>query len=307
MLPLLRFTLDLFSAAPEPQTAPPAVPTEVPPVLPLAVAEPWVGPYLPPEPLQQAIDPTCFRHPRANRELRIAQAIVFYEFARARRRTIGFSVGPDGLSVRAPRWTPVGEVEAALLAKSRWILDKLGAARDRRERLESARIVWREGATIPYLGNLVRLQLDPEHRFVGVGAGLSEAVGGVAVLRIGLPHNASETQIRDAVQAWLMREARQNFDRRIAHFAPLLQVQVRSMRLSNAGTRWGSASSNGTIRLNWRLIHFRQPVVDYVIAHELSHLRVMDHSPRFWETVASVVPDYSDLRRQLKDDGLPRW
>jgi predicted metal-dependent hydrolase len=55
------------------------------------------------------------------------------------------------------------------------------------------------------------------------------------------------------------------------------------------------------------LIHFRQPVIDYVVAHELSHLRVMDHSPRFWDTVRSVVPDYAELRGQLKDDAIPKW
>ncbi|MEN9376482.1 MAG: hypothetical protein RL710_1639, partial [Pseudomonadota bacterium] len=62
-----------------------------------------------------------------------------------------------------------------------------------------------------------------------------------------------------------------------------------------------------SIRLNWRLVHFRQPVIDYVVAHELSHLRVMDHSARFWDTVESVVPDYAVLRAQLKDDSVPRW
>ena len=79
-------------------------------------------------------------------------------------------------------------------------------------------------------------------------------------------------------------------------------MRWRKLALSNAGTRWGTAHSDGTIRLNWRLVHFRMPVIDYVVAHELSHLRVMDHSPRFWDTVATVVPDYQSLRGQLKED-----
>ena len=74
-----------------------------------------------------------------------------------------------------------------------------------------------------------------------------------------------------------------------------------------AGTRWGSAKSDGSIRLHWRLVHFRPEVIDYVVAHELSHLRVMDHSPRFWDTVRSVVPDYAELRGQLKDEAIPKW
>jgi hypothetical protein len=85
-----------------------------------------------------------------------------------------------------------------------------------------------------------------------------------------------------------------------------LGVQWKKMSLSNAGTRWGSAKADGSIRLNWRLIHMPVSVVDYVVAHELSHLRVMDHSPRFWDTVRSVVPDYAALRKQLKEEATPR-
>jgi len=84
-------------------------------------------------------------------------------------------------------------------------------------------------------------------------------------------------------------------------------VRWKKLSLSNAGTRWGSASADGSIRLNWRLVHFRMPVIDYVVAHELSHLRVMDHSPRFWDTVESVMPDYGTLRVELKRQPVPNW
>ena len=130
---------------------------------------------------------------------------------------------------------------------------------------------------------------------------------GVRILRVALPQTATAAQIRDAVQAWLMREAKALFLQRLEHFAPQLQVQWKKLSLSNAGTRWGSAKSDGSIRLNWRLIHFRLPVIDYVVAHELSHLRVMDHSPRFWDTVRTVVPDYAELRHSLKDPAIPKW
>jgi predicted metal-dependent hydrolase len=137
----------------------------------------------------------------------------------------------------------------------------------------------------------------------------SETLPGLTrlTLHAGLPQNAQPAQIRDAVQAWLMRQARRVFIERLDHFAPQLGVQWRKLALSSAGTRWGTAHADGLIRLNWRLIHFRLPVIDYVVAHELSHLRVMDHSPRFWETVRTVVPDYAHLRGQLKDEALPPW
>ena len=104
-----------------------------------------------------------------------------------------------------------------------------------------------------------------------------------------------------------MRQAQAHFTARLNHFAPLLGVQWRSLRLSSAQTRWGTAKSDGSIRLNWRLLHHRPAVIDYVVAHELAHLRVMNHSPDFWRTVATVVPNHAALRRTLYDEPVPRW
>lgn len=253
-----------------------------------------------------------FRHPRASRELQLGEALVAYEFKRGKRRTIGFTVGPDGLVVSAPKWAPLYEVDAAVREKSEWILKKLQEARQRQARMAAVSIEWREGASLPFQGEAMRLVLDPKHAFAAVGAELRTAVDALSdgarhTLHIALAHDASPEQIRDAVQAWLMRQAKQLFAQRLNHFAPQLGVKWQRLSLSNAGTRWGSATSDGSIRLNWRLIHFKPSVLDYVVVHELSHLRVMDHSPRFWATVQSIVPDYAQLRGQLKDVPVPRW
>ncbi|MES2402085.1 MAG: YgjP-like metallopeptidase domain-containing protein [Pseudomonadota bacterium] len=320
---LLQFTLDLFEATPElPAAQPPAKPRSskknTAPAMPafekaaLPPAE-FVGPDLPSQTIQQALAPATFRHPRATRETLLGGIAVGYEFRRGKRRTIGFSVGAEGLTVSAPKWVPLYEIDKAVLEKSAWILTKLQETRARHDRLESARIEWKDGTTLPFLGEQVIVVLDPRHAFGGVGAELrsseADTLPGVThlTLHVGLPHSATPEQIRDAVQAWLMRQARRIFTERLDHFSPTLNVQWRKLSLSSAGTRWGSASADGSIRLNWRLIHFRQSVIDYVVVHELSHLRVMDHSPRFWDTVRAVVPDYAELRGQLKDDAIPRW
>ena len=181
--------------------------------------------------------------------------------------------------------------------------------RERQTRQQETQVVWRDGAEFPYLGQTVRIALDAGHHFVAKGAQLDvmSDADGIRPLRVALPQTATPEQIRDAVQAWLMRQAKALFVQRLDHFAPQLQVRWTKLSLSNAGTRWGSAKSDGSIRLNWRLIHFRLAVIDYVVAHELSHLRVMDHSPRFWDTVRSVVPDYAELRGSLKDPAIPQW
>ena len=295
MRSLLQLTLDLFDppAPPPPPAAPraPALEAPAPPAVPLA----------------DALSPASFIHPRATRELLLGNARVAYEFTRGKRRTIGFAVGPEGLSVRAPRWVALRDVDAAVKEKADWILRKLAETQQRHAKLEATRIEWRDGATFPFLGEPVVVRLDPEHGFKGVGAMLDAGAGDERILRLALANSAGPVQIRDAAQAWLMRQARRIFTERLDHFAPRLGVRWRKLSLSNASTRWGSASADGAIRLHWRLVHFRMPVVDYVVAHELAHLRVMDHSPRFWETVESVVPDYGALRQQLKDQPVPKW
>ena len=276
---------------------------------PAPIPEADTGPSLP---LDQAVTPQSFRHPEANREALLGKILVGYHFKRARRRNIGFSVGPEGLTVSAPRWVTLAEVDDAVKHKARWITGKLAQARERYEKIASARIVWKDGATFPFLGEDVIVVLDPRHAFRKSGAVLNadaQALPGVPrlTLHVGLPQHAQPQQIRDAVQAWLMRQAKRVFTQRLDHYAPLLQVRWNKLSLSSASTLWGTAHRDGSIRLNWRLVHFRMPVIDYVVAHELSHLRVMDHSPRFWETVAAVVPDYAQLRGQLKDEALPPW
>ena len=259
--------------------------------------------------LASLLSPAEFRHPQANREVLLGDAVVAYALQRVRRRSIGFTVGADGLAVRAPTWVTLSAVDAALREKSGWILRKLNESRERQQRIEGGRIAWGHGAQLPYLGEALTVVLDPTHGFIGKGGALhsgSEDAGGPS-LRIGLPHSASPAQIRDAVQAWLMRDARRHFTARLDHFAPLLDVRWTSLRLSSAQTRWGSAKADGSIALNWRLLHHAPVVIDYVVAHELAHLHVMDHSPRFWSTLATVVPDHAALRRRLRDESVPRW
>lgn len=293
---LLQFTLDLFDAP-----APPPAPAPAPPAPADSAAPPAI-------PLADAMTPARFVHPRATRELTLGNARVAYEFTRGKRRTIGFIVGAEGLTVRAPRWVALRDVDAAVKEKADWILRKLAETQQRHAKLEAARIEWRDGVSFPFLGEPVLVRLDPHHGFEGVGAMLDAGVGEKArILRLALANNASPAQIQDAAQAWLMRQARRIFTERLDHFAPRLGVSWNKLTLSNASTRWGSARVDGAIRLHWRLVHFRMPVIDYVVAHELAHLRVMDHSARFWETVESVVPNYDDLRRQLKEQPVPKW
>ncbi|MDO8717973.1 MAG: SprT family zinc-dependent metalloprotease [Polaromonas sp.] len=324
---LIQFTRDLFEPVPAVSPAPSGPAGKTP-------KSNEKVPVAHPGRVRDAIEtvvnnaPAAFRHPHATREALLGGMVVAYAFRRSARRSIGFSVGPEGLAVSAPKWVPLHEIDQSVRDKSGWILQKLRQTRERHERLESARIDWKDGAVFPFQGEPLRLVIEahpPAGAARGLSAELKTLVAGVPAnratglpegawpaeleraLHLRLPLGATREQIRDAVQAWLMRQARQIFSERLAHFAPQLGVQWHKLSLSSASTRWGSASSNGSIRLNWRLLHFKPAVMDYVVVHELSHLRVMDHSPRFWDTVRTIVPNYAELRGQLKDEGIPRW
>jgi predicted metal-dependent hydrolase len=203
----------------------------------------------------------------------------------------------------------VAEVEVALHEKAAWILRKLAEMREHAERLRAARIDWRDGASVPYLGEPLVVVLDPRAAVAPGGALLAEAsarlVGARRPLHVGLPQLAQPTRIREAVQSWLKREALRIFEERCAHFAPRLGVRVTRLALSSAATRWGTATEDGSILLNWRLVHFALPVIDYVVVHELAHLRHMDHSPQFWDVVRSVMPGYEHSRGTLRSHVLP--
>jgi len=262
------------------------------------------------------------RHPRANRELALDGRRVAFLLKRSRRRSIGFVIGLEGLAVSAPKWVTLRDIDAAVREKGGWILAKLDEQRRRSLQAAAERIVWGDGATLQFLGAPVRVTLGAlpglaagevrlEDRPAVAGDGPPAPADGLAPpsrrLHVGLAPGTSPERLRDVVQSWLQREARRLFEERSAHFADRLGVRVTRLSLSSAKTRWGSANAGGAIRLHWRLVQYPLATIDYVVAHELAHLREMNHGPRFWAVVGSVVPDYRAARSQLSSEPLAAW
>ncbi|WP_396442231.1 M48 family metallopeptidase [Limnohabitans sp.] len=303
----LQFVLDFFTGGDPVQPAPSA---SVAPTADARVPDVSSGPASPSSPsasvpstgdqetpLAQPEDsPWGFTHPAANRHAQLQSVTVSYRFERSRRKSIGFLVGADGLVVRAPNWVTLREVDAAVQEKGAWIVAKLQQFKERQTEQFQKAIEWRHGAEVPFLGRTVQLCVLER----GVGRVLGQDIPPEQVLPVTVPPGASVTQVRDAAQAWLKKQAKVLFEERLHHFAPLLGVRWQKLSLSSASTRWGSARNDGHIRLNWRLIHLPISQIDYVVVHELAHLREMNHSPRFWETVGEVMPDYAERRKALR-------
>jgi hypothetical protein len=241
--------------------------------------------------------------PRGSHRLVLGNDRIDYTLRRARRRSIGFTIDDRGLTVAAPRWLRLAEIEAAIAEKQRWIRRKLAEWREWRARQPLAQVNFADGGSMMLLGKPLNLRLRPD-----VDCTRLVDSAGRAELQLALPAHAGEAQVRDAVLAWLKIEARRVLGERLRLLAARQAVQPRSWALSSARSQWGACSQDRHIRLNWRLVHFSLPVIDYVVAHELAHLQEMNHSPRFWQAVGQLLPGFEAARdevRQLDLAALP--
>jgi predicted metal-dependent hydrolase len=229
--------------------------------------------------------------PASERRLVVANQILVYRLHRVRRRTIGFQVNECGLTIRAPRSVALKEIESAIVENHRWIFAKQIEWRAWCERLRQSAIRFAEGGVVRYLGQPMTLRL---------GSPSAHADHDINEIRLALPITASATDVRQALHAWLHAQARSVIGERFARFADRTPARFAGWRLSSARTQWGSCSHSGRVRLNWRLVHFASPVIDYVIAHELAHLRELNHSARFWNEVARLLPGFETARDQIK-------
>lgn len=233
------------------------------------------------------------------REVMCEQQAIGFVLLRSRRRTIGFVITDDGLRVTAPNWVTLAQIDEAVRERSRWILAKLRDWQFRQEKLALSQTRWQAGGEMPYLGRRIILALSADNRASSLEGDANAPLDG-DVLRLALPANADTARVRDAAQSWLQGRARTVFGERLAFFLKETGLRIARWRLSGAATRWGSCTSDGHIMLNWRLIHFAPSIIDYVIAHELAHLREMNHSSDFWAEVGQILPDFEQARAVLR-------
>ena len=230
--------------------------------------------------------------PNARRVI-VGDVVIVYRLQRVRRRSIGLQVDETGLTIRAPRWSTVRDIEAAIVENLRWICRKQREWRELPPRQFIADAST-DGGALQYLGRRLTLRL-----------GADCSLCGDTILSLALPVHATPSEISDALKQWLQQQARIVFADRIEGFADRIDSRFAGWQLSSARTQWGSCSPGGRIRLNWRLVHYPLPIIDYVIAHELAHLTELNHGPRFWAAVARLLPGFETAREQIKRERLP--
>ncbi|MCR6653029.1 MAG: M48 family metallopeptidase [Cellvibrionaceae bacterium] len=210
----------------------------------------------------------------------------------ARRRSIGIKVHRGEVTVSAPVRASMAEIRAFVAQKTRWITKHLEL--QRKSIAQQSGLQFGPGVELPFLGETLLL----------------EATGpAVGVVRSGdrLLIGAESQLYKAKIARWLAGQAQVYLPARIKALAPLLGVEPRGFSVRFYKSRWGSCNRRGELQFNWLLMMAPPAVVDYVVVHELAHLRHFNHSPAFWQLVASVMPDYASHRAWLRQQTLLAW
>lgn len=216
-------------------------------------------------------------------------AIPAYRLVRSKRRTLALVIERDGtLIVRAPLRMAEAEVRRFVEAKRNWIERKQAEAA--KEALIHHQFA--DGELFPFLGKMFPLRLVPDPA--------------PALVMDGASFRLSRSRQTDGLALfvdWYRAQARSYIAARLEYFSHSHNMKPAGLRISSARTRWGSCSRKGMLSFTWRLVMAPPEVVDYVIVHELAHLREMNHSPVFWALVEKMLPDYKQRRAWLKKNG----
>lgn len=218
----------------------------------------------------------------------------------ARRRSLVVRLDPEqGVEVRAPLGTGRERVERVLAQREGWILATM--ARWRALGLPRPPRRFAAGEEFLHLGQACRLELAPAN-----GRALVRLEAGrlVAHLPAGLAEAPRAALARRLVLAWYRQRARAEVAPRVAAHAAALDLKPPRLIIADQKSRWGSCSPAGVLRLNWRLVMAPPELLDYVAAHEVCHLRRLDHSPAFWALVEGLIPDWRQRRRLLNQTGM---
>ncbi len=226
-----------------------------------------------------------------------------------RSRGLRVVIHPDrGVVVTVPSpgrrgWTdPDRHIRPFLVEREPWLRRHLDRhARDRA--ILAARGGLRDGAELRFRGDLHRLRVlptEPEARRSRV-----ERIGGLTQDEIVIRLAAAERRSKAALlEGWLKPRARTEIERAVLRHAAALEVSPRAISIRDQRTRWGSAARQGRLAFSWRLILAPLEALETVVIHELAHLRVFGHGPRFWSVVASRRPDHAIWRRWLRDHSM---
>ena len=247
----------------------------------------WTALFSPPgTPTRRPRAPTARVSPSsAEDKSRRSSSGLDYRLERARRKSIGLIITTEGLLIRAPKWTPLYEIDAAITERNAWIVSALARQRARRSQLAE----YRDGGHVLFRGNKLKVELR-QGLFDSID--LTEKHCIITMLDATFSANAFNEELKRIARLELPEIAR--------NMATDAGLPLASVTLSSARTMWGSCTSTGRVRLNFRLLQLAPELMRHVVAHELAHLVEFNHSKRFWAIVQGLDPNTKAHKRAIK-------
>ena len=218
------------------------------------------------------------------------------EFAvvKSRRKSLSIAIQPDGnLLVKAPLLMSDGEILKWVKTKTSWIIRQRAKVLEQQEENPPKQYV--SGEHFWYMGQ--EYELD-----VRISAGRAGMVGIAEDKIVLFSKTGDATEIQKILTNWYIKQAKLWIPKRVRHFTEQMRESFGNITIKNQKKRWGSCSSARNLNFNWRLIMAPQEVLDYVVVHELCHLRQMNHSKEFWKEVEMVLPDYKMHKKWLENN-----
>jgi predicted metal-dependent hydrolase len=212
--------------------------------------------------------------------------------SKKRRKTISLHVKEDGgIVIYAPYSTPRGEIERFIQKKRSWIVEKISEKEKSTRATEKAFVA---GEKFLYLGESYPLQIEESNN--------RKALLKLSFGKFILDKNHVE-MARNLFIKWYKKEAGENLTERVHYYSNGLQLFPKGIRITSAEHRWGSCSRDNRLSFSWRIIMAPLRIIDYILIHELVHIKEKNHSKRFWKYLESIIPDYRKYRLWLKENG----
>jgi predicted metal-dependent hydrolase len=212
--------------------------------------------------------------------------------SKKRRRTISLQVKEDGkIVICAPHHTPKWEIEKFIKEKQSWIVNKIS---EKEKQIKEVEKRFQSGERFLYLGEWYPLEIhESDHKEPPLRLSFGNFI-------LNKDHIEGA---RDLFIQWYKREAKEKIVGRIDYYSHRLHLFPKGIRITNARSRWGSCSRDNRLSFGWRIIMASLAVIDYVLIHELVHIREKNHSKKFWANLESILPDYRKHRLWLKEKG----
>ncbi len=234
---------------------------------------------------------------RKVKEIALSNRSIFYELIRSKRKTVRLRlINQDLLEVNAPAKISLDSLEVIIRQKENWINRRIESLRELPN--GTSRRCYVQGEAFLYQGERFELRIHLQSQWKKHQVFKEEGI-----LSVWGP-NFEPIEIQSALTYWFKKSAHETISSSLIEWSRRLEIPYQKIDLGNGRTLWGTCHRNGTIRVNWRAIFIAPGILDYLLVHELCHLREMNHSSRFWAEVEKILPDYKIRRRKLKELGF---